>query len=105
MDQLPEVYNAADIAIWPDHLTTSTIDASACGCPIICSTYMPERVKYGNGLLVKGGDPTELKLALQKLIEDESLRRVMGKRGIEYVQNELSWTAVAKKFVEKPDEI
>lgn len=103
VDQLPAVYNAADISVWPDHLTNSTIDASACGCPIICSTYMPERVKYGNGLLVKGGDLIELKTALKKLIEDESLRREMGKLGIAYVQNELSWQAVATRFLEEPD--
>jgi glycosyltransferase involved in cell wall biosynthesis len=100
MEQLPAVYNAADIAVWPDHLTTSTIDASACGCPIICSHYMSERIKYDNGILVKGGDLEELKIALSRLISDDSLRLKMGEKGIEYVSKELSWNAIAKQFVQ-----
>ena len=99
-NQLQEVYNAADISVWPDHLTNSTIDASACGCPIICSHFMPERVKFGNGLLVKGGDLKSLTNALEQLINNDQLRHEMGDRGIKYVQKELSWTAISKKFIE-----
>jgi glycosyltransferase involved in cell wall biosynthesis len=99
MDRLPAVYNAADIAVWPDSLTTSTIDASACGCPIICSHHMPERVKYNNGILVKGGDLEDLKMALAKLISDKQLRQMMGEKGIEYVSKELSWNIIAKMFL------
>lgn len=100
VDQLSKVYNAADIAVWPDHLTTSTIDASACGCPIICSNYMPERVKNNNGLLVKPGDLISLKEALLLLIKDDQTRNIMGQNGIEYVKKELSWSAIAQKFLQ-----
>lgn len=96
---LPAVYNAADIAVWPDHTTNSTIDASACGCPIICSHHMPERVKYKNGILINGGNLIELKNALSSLILNLNLRQEMGNYGIEYVQNELSWNAIAKTFI------
>jgi glycosyltransferase involved in cell wall biosynthesis len=95
------IYNAADIAVWPNHLTNSTIDASACGCPIICSTYMPERVTYNNGLLVDGGSLESLKTALKTLISDKTLRENMGQNGIEYVEKELSWKAIAEKFILK----
>lgn len=100
MNELPAIYNAADIGVWPDSLTTSTIDASACGCPIICSHYMPERVKYDNGILVKGGDLEDLKAALSRLISDDSLRLKMGEKGIEYVSKELSWNTIAKQFIQ-----
>jgi glycosyltransferase involved in cell wall biosynthesis len=99
IEELPAIYNASDIAVWPDHLTNSTIDASACGCPIICSHYMPERVAYNNGLMVKAGSLVELKAALKKMIGNEELRNDMGANGIRLVQNELSWNAVAKKFI------
>ena len=99
VNELPAVYNAADVSVWPNHTTTSTIDASACGSPIICSHFMPERVKYDNGFLVKGGDLEDLKIALKKLIKDKALRQKMIQNGISYVENELSWNAIANKFL------
>lgn len=96
---LPEVYNGSDICVWPDHTTTSTVDATACGCPIICSHYLTERVKYNNGLIIKGGDIEELKEALRLLINDDSLRMSMSMNGLEYVDKELSWKIIAKKFL------
>ncbi len=98
--ELAAVYNAADISVWPNHLTNSTIDASACGCPIICSEYMPERISYNNGLLVKGGDLVSFKQALKILIGNENIRNEMGDNGIKYVENELSWKVVSRKFLE-----
>lgn len=97
--ELSEIYNGADICVWPDHLTTSTIDASACGSPIICSHFMPERVKYDNGFLVKAGDLSDLKDKLKTLIQDRDLRVKMGKNGYQYVLKELSWDAIAQSFI------
>ena len=99
INQLPAIYNAADIAVWPDHTTNSTIDASACGCAIICSHFMPERVKYNNGIMIEGGNLGELKEALSILTNNQTLRNEMGINGRKYVENELSWTAIAKKFL------
>ena len=99
-DVLPMIYNAADICAWPDSLTTSTIDASACGCPIICSKNMPERTSYNNGILIDGGDEKQLKAALKKLISNDELRKEMGQKGIQYVDEQLSWKIIAKKFLE-----
>ena len=98
--ELPEIYNGADIAVWPAHTTNSTIDASACGCPIICSDYMKERYSNNNGFGIKEGDINELKIALKKLIGDGNLRKEMGHRGIELVKNELSWEAISKRFLD-----
>ena len=99
IDQLPAIYNAADISVWPDHTTNSTIDASACGCAIICSHFMPERVKYKNGIMIQGGNLLELKEALAQLINNKQLRNEMGMQGEKYVEAELSWNAIAKKFI------
>ena len=99
VEQLPAVYNAADISVWPDHTTNSTIDASACGCAIICSHFMPERVKYKNGIMIDGGNLLSLKDALAQLINNKKLRNEMGMQGEKYVKTELSWNALAKKFI------
>jgi len=99
INQLPAIYNAADIAVWPDHTTNSTIDASACGCAIICSHFMPERVKYKNGIIIQGSNLLELRKALAQLINNKQLRNEMGVQGKKYAETELSWNAVAKKFI------
>jgi glycosyltransferase involved in cell wall biosynthesis len=99
IDQLPAIYNVADISVWPDHTTNSTIDASACGCAIICSHFMPERVKYQNGIMIEGGNLLALKQALTQLINNKNLRNEMGIQGEKYVISELSWNAVAKKII------
>lgn len=99
--ELPEIYNGADISVWPAHTTTSTIDASACGCPIICSDYMKERYSNDNGFGIKEGDINELKVALKELIKNKSLREEMGGRGKKLIEDTLSWNKIAKQFIDK----
>lgn len=96
---LPALYNGAEIAVWPNALTTSTIDASACGCPIIISDYMPERIKRNNGIMIKAGDLEELKSALITLINNPDLRKEMGMNGIKFIQEELGWKAISQRFI------
>ena len=62
---------------------------------------MPERITYNNGLLVDGGSLESLKTALKTLISDKKLREKMGRNGVRYVENELSWKAIAEKFIIK----
>ena len=94
------LYNAADICAWPDSLTTSTIDASACGSAIISNDNMPERTMYDNGIMIRRGNFDDLKAALQKLIADADLRKKMGEQGVKYVDEQLSWKIIARKFLE-----
>ena len=95
---MASVYNAADIAVWPGHTTTSTLDASACGCPIICSDYKSERFKNQNGIGIKDGDLEQLKKALFKLISSQELRIKMGQRGIQLINSENTWEIITDKF-------
>lgn len=97
--ELAAIYNASDIAVWPDHLTTSTIDASACGCAIICSHYMTERTKYNNGINIKAGDLIELKTAIRFLIQNDEKRLEMGRSGVRYVNEVMSWKSIASRFI------
>ena len=97
-NDLASVYNAADIAVWPAHTTISTLDASACGCPIICPDYKSERFKNENGIGIKDGDLEELKKALFKLIFSEESRIKMGQRGVELINSENTWDIITDKF-------
>jgi glycosyltransferase involved in cell wall biosynthesis len=96
---LNSVYNACDIVAWPAHQTISTVDASSCGKPIICSDFLLERYSAGQGIGIKPGNLDSLTQALGSLIHDEDLRREMGYKGREWVINEVSWTAVNRMFV------
>jgi glycosyltransferase involved in cell wall biosynthesis len=96
---LSDIYNAADIAVWPAHTTTSTLDASACGCPIICSDYKYERYKNNNGLGIKDGDLESLTIAIEKLVTNPDLRKEMGRKGVELIKNEFSWQEISRRFL------
>jgi glycosyltransferase involved in cell wall biosynthesis len=99
-EELAKIYNGADICVWPAHTTTSTLDASACGCPIICTDYKSERYKNNNGFGIKDGDLIELTLALQKIIIDEPLRKEMGQNGITLISQEYTWKKINKLFLD-----
>ena len=51
--ELPPFYRAADLAVWPREITTSTLDAAACGLPVVMShpyeVLAPEPIA-GNGM-------------------------------------------------------
>jgi glycosyltransferase involved in cell wall biosynthesis len=98
-EMLAYVYNAADLCVWPAHTTTSTLDASACGCPIICSDYKKERYDNNNGIGVKEGDLTSLINALEKIINNDILRKEMGINGQNLVKNKFSWESISKQFI------
>lgn len=94
-------YSAADIAVWPDMFTISTIEASAVGLPIIIPDYegYEHRIKNNNGFSIKPGDLCDLILKLELLINDKELRKEMGKKGVELIQNELNWKCIVGKIL------
>lgn len=98
-DELPAFYNAADIAAWPGLPTISTIDATACGCPIICSDDLTERFRDNSGLGVKEGDYDDFKKAFYTLLLDKDLRKTMGQNALDLAKKEFDWRVIAQKFI------
>jgi glycosyltransferase involved in cell wall biosynthesis len=98
-NSLPSVFNAADIAVWPAHQTISTIEASACGLPIICSDFLTERYKNNNGFGVIPGNLEVLRKLLITFIENNHLRIEMGINGRNMIENEMSWKMISKKYI------
>lgn len=96
---LREVYCGADIVVWPDSATISTLEASACSRPVIVGTHITERCNYGNGIVINHGNLEELTLALESLIANDELRLIMGKQGRLMVEREHSWKVIAEKFL------
>jgi len=97
--ELCRIYNASDIAVWPQQGSMSMIEAMSCGLPIICIKNLTERYKNNNGLPIEEGNVKELSKALHTLISDKNLRMTMGKNSREFVEKELSWKKIAESFI------
>jgi glycosyltransferase involved in cell wall biosynthesis len=74
----------------------------ACEKPVVAThtEAIPEVVeleKRGLGITVPGEDAEALAEAILRLLEDERLRRQLGRGGRAYVEQERSWKAVAQK--------
>ncbi len=97
--ELPAVYNACDFLAWPAHQTISTVSASACGKPVICSDFLKERYENGMGLGVVAGDFNSFFASFKFLVENEEERHKMGEKGRNWANAEVSWTAIHRKFM------
>lgn len=95
--ELPRLYRAADIAVWPAQESLSMLDAAACGLPIVVNHTMsaPERIE-GNGLTYQLNDGQELVGALRRL-RDPAIRAELGVRGAEKMRGEFSWAAISAR--------
>ncbi len=101
--ELPPHYRAADVAVWPAQITTSTLDATASGLPIVmCAetmTVAPERIE-GNGMTYTENDEEDLARVLTEL-SCEDVRERLGRCGVDKVQRDYSWSVIAQQRVER----
>ncbi|MHB1097280.1 MAG: glycosyltransferase family 4 protein [Gemmatimonadaceae bacterium] len=96
---LAQYYRASDIGVWPTNESTSTLDAAACGLPLIISDGVADRSHVaGNGLTVRQHDIDDLMRALVELAEP-ALRRMLGSFGAEKMAARYSWAALAQRRV------
>jgi glycosyltransferase involved in cell wall biosynthesis len=95
--ELPLLYRAADVGVWPFQESMSMLDAAACGLPLVVSDRMgePERVN-GGGLVYREGDQADLGRVLRELGSAE-LRRRLGRAGAERVLQDHSWERIAAR--------
>jgi glycosyltransferase involved in cell wall biosynthesis len=101
-DQLFRYYSAADISVWPMMISVGTLEAMACGLPLIVADVpiLRDRVSHGNGMTYRPGDVHDLVSKLEELIADPERRRKMGEAGRALIEQELNWTAIAQRFIE-----
>jgi len=100
--ELYRFYSAADIAVWPRSVTIGTLEAMACGLPVIVSNIPAaiERVQYDNGLICHNGSISELTEHMEKLIVDRELRINMGRNGRKVIEENLNWSSITKRYLE-----
>ncbi|MEV5876559.1 glycosyltransferase family 4 protein [Streptomyces sp. NPDC052101] len=109
--ELPAHYGAGDVFAMPcrtrrggldvEGLGIVYLEASATGLPVVAgdSGGAPDAVLDGEtGWVVRGGEPTEAADRIVALLGDPELRRRMGERGRQWVEERWRWDLLAEKL-------
>ncbi|MHA1409167.1 MAG: glycosyltransferase family 4 protein [Candidatus Odinarchaeia archaeon] len=99
---LPKLYSASDIAVWPGLSSISIVEAASVGLPLIIEASPVEiyGLEYGNGFTFKPGNVEELRKYLKMLIYNEELRRDMGNKSRLLVKEKLNWVSIASQYLD-----
>ncbi|MEU4109315.1 glycosyltransferase family 4 protein [Streptomyces sp. NPDC027717] len=110
-DELPAHYGAGDVFAMPcrtrrggldvEGLGIVYLEASATGLPVVAgdSGGAPDAVLDGEtGWVVRGGEPGEAAERITALLADEGLRRRMGERGRQWVEEKWRWDLLAERL-------
>ncbi|MEM0340572.1 MAG: glycosyltransferase family 4 protein [Acidilobaceae archaeon] len=95
-------------SIYNECFGITAIEAMAVGRPVVASRVggLKEVVEHGvTGLLVSPGSKKELVEAVTLLLQDEKLRREMGRRARETVEKKYSWNVVVEDIIKVYDEV
>jgi spore coat protein SA len=95
-------------SIYPEGFGIPIVEAGACFVPAICARRggMPEVVEDGKtGLLVEAGDVNGLAAAINRLLDDESLRRSMGNAARQRVADKFTWDRIAESLLAEYNQI
>ena len=96
--------SAADIATLPSRhegFAVTVIEAMACGLPVVATAVSGVAEALGPepaGLIVPREDPAALAEAMGRLVDDESLRGELGRRGRRRAEREFSLDAVGRQL-------
>jgi glycosyltransferase involved in cell wall biosynthesis len=100
VSDLPSMYRAADVGVWPKQESTSQLDALACGIPIIISNRVKVQERVNEcGLMYEEGSYTDLAEKMLMLLES-SVRYKMGLAGAKTIMDNYSWNIIAKSRIE-----
>jgi glycosyltransferase involved in cell wall biosynthesis len=104
-DDMPNLLQQVDIAVLPSYhegVPRFLLEAAACGLPLVatdiegCRVVVREGV---NGFLVPPRNPTALAYALERLLQDPSLRRRMGQASRHIAEVEFDERKVLAKWL------
>ncbi len=86
-----------------DGIPVALIEAMALGVPVISTRVsgIPELVEHEiTGLLVEQRAPEQLADAVERLLDDDDLRRILGERGRDRVEREFDLLASARRMAD-----
>jgi glycosyltransferase involved in cell wall biosynthesis len=104
-ENMPKILNKATIVCLPSYregFPKVLLEAASCAKPIVTTDVPGCRQAVENnlsGLLVPAKNPQALADAMEKLIHNKSLCKIMGARGLERVNTELSQNIIANKTI------
>jgi glycosyltransferase involved in cell wall biosynthesis len=108
--ELSRLFSEAGIFVFPslqEGFGITLLEAMHYGLPIVASNLsaIPELVHEGvNGLLVPPGEAKPLADAIQGLLDDPELRRTLGRRGRQLVENRFHWETTCENFADLVDQ-
>jgi glycosyltransferase involved in cell wall biosynthesis len=102
--ELANLYRSAEVCVLPstnhsEGLGLVLLEASACQKPVIGTRVggIPFAiVEKITGLLVEPGNVNELSDALERILSDPELARLLGTNGYQYVKEHFTWSACAE---------
>ncbi len=99
---LPAVYSAADIGVWPGDASITYLECASCGVPLVLPDreYSRYALTNNNGLVFERGNAEALAEALFSLVSDEARRLRMGALSRELIERELNWDALARQTLD-----
>lgn len=108
-EDLPDVYNLAEVFLypsiphdgWEEQFGYSIAEASLCGLPVISTktgSIGEVLIDGETGLMVPPDNVLELKIAMEKLINDSELRKQLGENGRKYIIENFSHQIIAQKL-------
>jgi glycosyltransferase involved in cell wall biosynthesis len=106
-ERIIELYAEAEIAVVPslyEGFSLPAIEAMACGVPLVATTggALPEVVGPDGiaALTVPPNDPSELAIAIGRMLDDPELRARIGTAGRERVLDRFTWRRSAQGMIE-----
>ncbi|MFQ6083629.1 MAG: glycosyltransferase family 4 protein [Candidatus Aminicenantia bacterium] len=104
-EELPKFYYRADVfvtpSVWDEPLGLTILEAMAAKTPVVATRKggIPLLVKPGfNGVFVRPRNSEKIAQAVNKLLENDKLRKKMGEAARETVEKKFTWKRTAKKF-------
>ncbi len=102
---LPRFYSTAEICVLPslyESFGMVALESMACGTPVIASKVggLNDIIKDGEtGYLVTEGNPTALAEKIDLLLQDDSLRALMGRKGVRH-SSKYSWENITHRVID-----
>jgi glycosyltransferase involved in cell wall biosynthesis len=101
--QVTAAYNACAVVVYAsaqEGFPLVPLETAMAGKPVIVSDIpATDFVREGGfGLTVRYGNVTELKNALEYILNDSNLSRELGKKGKKFVMDNYSWQVIGKKI-------
>ena len=104
-DKLVQLYQNATIFAFPSYhegLPTVLLEAMSCGLPIVATDVRGNRdlISSGeDGILVPPRSPKEMVNAVSMLLDDEKMRRRLGKNARKTIEEHYTWDTVSNNIL------